>query len=252
MTRKHLVSAAGIGTVLVLCVLYLFAVALKTPLTEKPVEVGVSLPGSGGLYKGSEVTYRGVRVGRVTELNLTDDGVQATARLDSTARVPVDARPKVRSLSPVGEQYIDFQPDSPSGPFLTAGDTVRGVLFIYGVMAILFVLAIVALMAIAFGVSTIGGAQGLASLMMAPAVFAFGLVAFGFLGMGPVTIAVEGGASTNAPSDRGAGPPLIDKDRNVVADVGGELPRAAIHGGLLHGRRLHRAAPAAAKTRART
>ncbi len=126
MTRKHLVSAAGIGTVLVLCVLYLFAVALKTPLTEKPVEVGVSLPGSGGLYKGSEVTYRGVRVGRVTELSLTDDGVQATARLDSTARVPVDARPKVRSLSPVGEQYIDFQPGTASGPFLADGDTVRG------------------------------------------------------------------------------------------------------------------------------
>ncbi len=33
--------------------------------------------------------------------------------------------------------------------------------------------------------------MGLAVLMMAPAVFAFGLVAFGFLGMGPVTIAVD-------------------------------------------------------------
>jgi hypothetical protein len=38
----------------------------------------------------------------------------------------------------------------------------------------------------------------------------------------------------SAPSDRGAGPPLIDKIRDVVADVGGELPGAAIHGGLLH------------------
>jgi K(+)-stimulated pyrophosphate-energized sodium pump len=63
-------------------------------------------------------------------------------------------------------------------------------------------LAIVALMAVAFGVSTIGGAQGLASLMMAPAVFAFGLVAFGFLGMGPVTIAVDsyGPVTDNAQS----------------------------------------------------
>src|SRR6266699_2563693 len=43
------------------------------------------------------------------------------------------------------------------------------------------------LMAIAYGLST----AGLVSLMMAPAVFAFGLVAFGFLGMGPVTIAVD-------------------------------------------------------------
>src|SRR6059036_270994 len=43
------------------------------------------------------------------------------------------------------------------------------------------------LMAIAYGVST----TGLLGLMVAPAVFAFGLVAFGFLGMGPVTIAVD-------------------------------------------------------------
>ena len=66
MTRKHLVSTACIGAVLVVCVLYLFAFALKAPLTEKPVEIGVTLPRSGGLYKGSEATYRGVRVGRVT------------------------------------------------------------------------------------------------------------------------------------------------------------------------------------------
>jgi phospholipid/cholesterol/gamma-HCH transport system substrate-binding protein len=126
MTRKHLVSIAGIGSVFVLCVLYLFAVALKTPLTEKPVKVGVTLPGSGGLYKGSEVTYRGVRVGRVTDMSLTNDGVHATVRLDSSAQVPTDARPKVRSLSPVGEQYIDFQPGTSNGPYLANGDVVRG------------------------------------------------------------------------------------------------------------------------------
>src|SRR3989449_1050776 len=48
-------------------------------------------------------------------------------------------------------------------------------------------LAMLSLMAIAFGVST----AGLEHLMVAPAVFAFGLVAFGFLGMGPATIAVD-------------------------------------------------------------
>lgn len=126
MTRKHLASAAGIGSVLVVCVLYLFAVALKTPLTEKAVDVGVTLPRSGGIYKGSEVTYRGVRVGRVTRLSLTDGGVEAAVRLDGSARVPTDARPKVRSLSPVGEQYIDFQPGTASGPYLVNGDVVRG------------------------------------------------------------------------------------------------------------------------------
>jgi K(+)-stimulated pyrophosphate-energized sodium pump len=59
-------------------------------------------------------------------------------------------------------------------------------------------IVIVALMAIAYGVST----QGLGALMIAPAVFAFGLVAFGFLGMGPVTIAVDsyGPVTDNAQS----------------------------------------------------
>jgi K(+)-stimulated pyrophosphate-energized sodium pump len=58
--------------------------------------------------------------------------------------------------------------------------------------------AILGLMSIAYGVSTLG----LASLMVAPAVFAFGLVAFGFLGMGPVTIAVDsyGPVTDNAQS----------------------------------------------------
>jgi len=59
-------------------------------------------------------------------------------------------------------------------------------------------LVIVVLMGFAYAVSTLG----LASLMAAPAVFAFGLVAFGFLGMGPVTIAVDsyGPVTDNAQS----------------------------------------------------
>jgi K(+)-stimulated pyrophosphate-energized sodium pump len=59
-------------------------------------------------------------------------------------------------------------------------------------------LVIVALMGIAYGVSTLG----IGALMDAEAVFAFGLVAFGFLGMGPVTIAVDsyGPVTDNAQS----------------------------------------------------
>ncbi len=59
-------------------------------------------------------------------------------------------------------------------------------------------IAITALMAVAYAVST----AGLGTLMVAPAVFAFGLVAFGFLGMGPVTIAVDsyGPVTDNAQS----------------------------------------------------
>ena len=59
-------------------------------------------------------------------------------------------------------------------------------------------MAIILLMGGAYGIST----MGLDALMVAPAVFAFGLVAFGFLGMGPVTIAVDsyGPVTDNAQS----------------------------------------------------
>jgi len=59
-------------------------------------------------------------------------------------------------------------------------------------------LCMLILMGAAYGLSTLG----LAGLMVAPAVFAFGLVAFGFLGMGPVTIAVDsyGPVTDNAQS----------------------------------------------------
>jgi K(+)-stimulated pyrophosphate-energized sodium pump len=67
-------------------------------------------------------------------------------------------------------------------------------------------ISIVALMAVAFIFSTFGLGAPLPGttipLMLAPAVFAFGLVAFGFLGMGPVTIAVDsyGPVTDNAQS----------------------------------------------------
>ncbi len=76
-------------------------------------------------------------------------------------------------------------------------------------------LVIIALMGTAFGVSTLG----LGDLMQAPAVFAFGLVAFGFLGMGPVTIAVDsyGPVTDNAQSVYELS--LIENVPNVKGEV---------------------------------
>jgi K(+)-stimulated pyrophosphate-energized sodium pump len=76
-------------------------------------------------------------------------------------------------------------------------------------------ISIVALMAIAYGFSL----EGLGALMVAPAVFAFGLVAFGFLGMGPVTIAVDsyGPVTDNAQSVYELS--LIEQIPNIEAEV---------------------------------
>jgi K(+)-stimulated pyrophosphate-energized sodium pump len=76
-------------------------------------------------------------------------------------------------------------------------------------------LSMVGLMAISYYFSL----QGLNALMLAPAVFAFGLVAFGFLGMGPVTIAVDsyGPVTDNAQSVYELS--LIEAVPNIKADL---------------------------------
>src|SRR5450631_1856711 len=78
-------------------------------------------------------------------------------------------------------------------------------------------LAMMLLMSIAYYMSTMGLA--LAAGMLAPAVFAFGLVAFGFLGMGPVTIAVDsyGPVTDNAQSVYELS--LIEAVPNVKAEI---------------------------------
>lgn len=86
--------------------------------------VSVDLAESGGVFVGAEVTYRGVTVGRVDALHLERDGVRVDARLERGTEVPRDTRAVVENRSAVGEQYLDLQPQAPTGPYLTAGDVI--------------------------------------------------------------------------------------------------------------------------------
>jgi phospholipid/cholesterol/gamma-HCH transport system substrate-binding protein len=65
---------------------------------------------SGGLYPNANVTYRGVTVGQVRSVGLTRGGVEALLRLDKPARIPSDVIATVRSMSAIGEQYVDLVP----------------------------------------------------------------------------------------------------------------------------------------------
>ena len=88
--------------------------------------VHVLLPQSGGLFTGSEVTYRGVKIGEVSKMTVKDKGLKVDVALQEDVRVPADAPVFVHNLSAVGEQYLSFEPASKQGPMLQAGDTVRG------------------------------------------------------------------------------------------------------------------------------
>jgi virulence factor Mce-like protein len=91
--------------------------------------VKLELPDTGGLYRFSNVTYRGVQIGKVTAVGPTLRGAEATLSIDTSPKIPADVHAAVRSISAVGEQYVDLVPRSESGPYLrdgsviTAGDT---------------------------------------------------------------------------------------------------------------------------------
>jgi phospholipid/cholesterol/gamma-HCH transport system substrate-binding protein len=88
--------------------------------------VTVHLADSGGVFAGSEVTYRGVSVGKVHKLVLTDEGVNAVLDVDNGYdEIPADALAVVGNRSAVGEQYIELQPQRDDGPYLHNGSVIE-------------------------------------------------------------------------------------------------------------------------------
>jgi virulence factor Mce-like protein len=86
--------------------------------------VTLELPAAGGLYRFGNVTYRGVQIGRVTDVKLTENGAEATLSLDTSPKIPADLQADVLSVSAIGEQYVDLRPRTDSAPDLQNGSRI--------------------------------------------------------------------------------------------------------------------------------
>jgi phospholipid/cholesterol/gamma-HCH transport system substrate-binding protein len=95
-------------------------------VTGRGHTVTATLPGSGGLFEGSEVTYRGVKIGKVTKMTPTTDGIELELALEQETELPTDSAMYVHNLSAVGEQYLDFQPEDEDGPYAEDGTVFHG------------------------------------------------------------------------------------------------------------------------------
>ena len=74
---------------------------------------------SGGIFEGANVSYRGVTVGQVGDMQVTDEGVDVILRIDDDSEpIPEDTDALVANRSAVGEQYVDLLPNAESGPYL--------------------------------------------------------------------------------------------------------------------------------------
>src|SRR6201992_3054140 len=86
--------------------------------------VTLELPSTGGLYRFSNVTYRGGQIGKVTAVSLTAKGAKATLSLDSSQKIPANLQADVLSVSAVGEQYVDLRPRTDAAPYLREGSVI--------------------------------------------------------------------------------------------------------------------------------
>ncbi|TIC89329.1 MCE family protein [Nocardioides sp. GY 10113] len=83
---------------------------------------------SGGIFAGAEVTYRGVGIGKVDELRLTEQGVDIVLQIDRQwDQIPTDSRALVGNRSAVGEQYLELQPRTDAAPYLQEGSQIAEV-----------------------------------------------------------------------------------------------------------------------------
>lgn len=123
--RRLLLSTLTQLALVAIALSYVMFGALRTDPFAEHMRIRVRLSESGGLLAGQDVTLRGVPIGRVQAVELTDGGVQAVARIDASVRIPRDGiTVRVSGLSPAGEQYLDFQPRRVDGPVLTDGTLI--------------------------------------------------------------------------------------------------------------------------------
>lgn len=122
--RRNALSTTALIAVLLCGVAYLAFGALGVDPTAATMRVRVHLADSGGLLPGQNVALRGVPVGKVESVELTEDGLVAVAVVDAAARIPAGGTARVASLSMAGEQYLDFRSDHDDGPYLADGDEI--------------------------------------------------------------------------------------------------------------------------------
>ena len=122
--RRMWLSTLGLVMTLVVGAAYVMVGALRVRPFDSAYQVTIQLPESGGLLPNQDVTLRGVAIGRVQSLAITPAGVNAVATVRSDVRIPSSSPVRVSGLSPAGEQYIEFAPDSDAGPYLHDGSVV--------------------------------------------------------------------------------------------------------------------------------
>ena len=104
---------------------YLMANQVLSILQER-YSVYAQFRDAGGVFTNQEVTYRGITVGQVGAMDVTDDGVSIELKIDQDFdHIPKEGiEARVMFKSAVGEQFVDLLPATDDAPYLADGDTI--------------------------------------------------------------------------------------------------------------------------------
>lgn len=88
--------------------------------------ISADFPDSGGIFTNAEVTYRGVTVGKVGQLQLLDKGVRVDLNISDckNPKIPTSTTAVVADRSVIGEQYVNLVPPNDSGPYMHGGEVI--------------------------------------------------------------------------------------------------------------------------------
>ena len=113
MTKLVKIQLTIFAVVTVISLLIMSVVYLQIPraLGWQRTDVALEMPDTGGLYKNANVSYLGSTIGRVDAVTLKPGRVVAELHFDSGADVPENVRAEIRSVSAVGEQFVEFIPE---------------------------------------------------------------------------------------------------------------------------------------------
>jgi len=127
LTRTIKIQLAIFLAVALAAMLYVGLSYAKVPASVFGIgqyTVRLELTQTGNLYDRANVSYRGTKVGRVTNVRLTDTGVEADLALNSNISIPSNLDAEVHSATAIGEQYVALVPrDGTSAP-LKNGDVI--------------------------------------------------------------------------------------------------------------------------------
>jgi phospholipid/cholesterol/gamma-HCH transport system substrate-binding protein len=114
----------SILTAVALLVLGIYYLQIPTLVGIGQYQLKAELPASGGLYPTANVTYRGITIGKVTAVEPTEKGAEATMSIASKFKIPLDSVANVHSVSAVGEQYLDLVSEGKAHGVFSPGQTM--------------------------------------------------------------------------------------------------------------------------------